>query len=132
MIDASDEQLIARLKSEPEKVIRILYDRHSSALLRFIFRFSANQQTAEEILHDVFLELLSGNLVECSPGAVKSWLFTVAKNKSLNSLRRLKLDVSESNTDELADPMDLEARTDLGFSLARLKDAENFLPKDLF
>lgn len=131
MTEQSDEQLIARLKSEPEKVFRVLYDRHSSILLRFIFRFTANQHIAEEILHDVFLELLNGNFAEFTSGGVKSWLFTVAKNKSLNNQRRQQREVSESNPAELTDATDLEARTDVSFSLKRLNDSEKSLPSDL-
>jgi RNA polymerase sigma factor (sigma-70 family) len=132
MTDLSDEQLIASLKSEPEKAFRALYDRHSGVLLRFIFRFTGNRQAAEEILHDVFLELLGGNFSGFEAGGVKSWLFTLAKNKSLNIQRRQKLEAkAKVQPEATGDGGGLEEKTFLGFALTKLKDSERTMPGDL-
>jgi RNA polymerase sigma factor (sigma-70 family) len=128
MTELSDEQLIARLKSDPEKVFRTLYDRHSGALLRFIFRFTANRQVTEEILHDIFVELLGGNFREFAAGGLKSWLFTLAKNKSLNSQRRQQEALDPAT---LVDVNSLEEKTALDFALKRLENSEKSLPTDL-
>lgn len=130
MVSPSDEQLVADLKSN-SKAFRVLYDRHSGVLLRFIFRFTGNQQVAEEVLHDVFLELLNGNFDEFAPGALKPWLFTAARNKSLNIQRRQKHEVREIDSSEVIDATDLEQKTNLLFLHRKLAIAEKEMPSDL-
>jgi len=131
MVSPTDEQLVADLKSNP-KAFRVLYDRHAGVLLRFIFRFTANQQTAEEVLHDVFLELLNGNFEAFSTGGVKAWLFTTAKNKSLNIQRRQKHELREMDADEVVDTADLAQNTELRFLHQKLAFAEKDMPAELY
>jgi RNA polymerase sigma factor (sigma-70 family) len=127
MSELSDEQLVARLPRDPEIAFRQLYQRYSSVLLRFIYRFTGNQQLAEEILHDIFLELLNGRHAEFPPGGLKSWLFTVAKNKSLNHLRR-----QQRETPKQAAPFcDWEEKAALQLDLHKLEASEMALPEDL-
>ena len=79
--------------TQPEQVFRLVYSRHAGPLFRFLIRFTANSETAEEILHDVFVEFLGGKF-RPEPGAsLKNWLYTLAKNKSLNHLRKKSFDV---------------------------------------
>jgi len=129
MTHLADEQLVARLKSEPEAAFRLLYDRHSSLLFRFIFRFTGNSEVAEEVLHDTFLELLKGNFTDLGCGGVKPWLFTIAKNKSLNLQRRAKAE--SADFDNVAGPGNLEDGFALNFSLQKIAALEPTLPQDL-
>jgi RNA polymerase sigma-70 factor (ECF subfamily) len=76
------------------KSFRRLYDRYSSSLFRFIYRFTDNQAAAEEILHDVFFEFISGKYEGGEPESLKAWLFTLARNKSLNYLKKSHREVS--------------------------------------
>lgn len=130
MVESTDEQLVADLKSNPQ-AFRALYDRHAGVLLRFIFRFTGNQQTAEEVLHDVFLELLNGNFDRFPPGGLKPWLFTTAKNKSLNLQRRLRHEMREMDASEAVDSLDLEQKMHLTFVHRKLAVAEKEMPPDL-
>jgi RNA polymerase sigma-70 factor (ECF subfamily) len=128
----SDEQLIEKLRSpEAGVACRALYDRYSGPLLRFLYRFTGNQEGAEEILHDIFLELVKGNFRDFSDGGFKSWLFTVARNRGLNSTRHAARERPESDLEETAGPEDVESATDLRLALRRLESAESRLPRDL-
>ncbi len=93
MLYDNDLYLQLKIESKKETAFRTLYDRYSSPLFRFIYRFTLNQQIAEEILHDIFIQLLNDKY-NSSEGNLKSWLFTVAKNKSLNHAKKSSFETS--------------------------------------
>jgi RNA polymerase sigma-70 factor, ECF subfamily len=129
---ATDQELLAELKRNPEKAFRTLYDRYSGVLLRFIFRFTGQQPLAEDILHDVFSELLTSSPVHMSEQGLKSWLFTVAKNKSLNAIRRGAIELSSTEIAESTRTHDhSEESQQLEINLEKLKALEKTLPQDL-
>lgn len=54
----SDEELLEIWQQNSEEGFRLVYERYADVLLRFVFRFTGNQEQAEEILQDLFTELL--------------------------------------------------------------------------
>ena len=128
-----DNDLYLQLKNENKKeaAFRSLYDRYSSPLLRFIYRFTSNQQIAEEILHDIFLQLLNDKY-NASEGNLKSWLFTVAKNKSLNHAKKASFETSEESVIvNAASESDLEQSLITHNLFKNLSLVESNLPADL-
>lgn len=109
----SDEEMLRIMKTDRELGFRRIYDRYGGPLLRFIVRFVGSQQIAVEILHDIFVELLEQNFRELKDGSLKNWLFTVAKNKSLNHLRQNKREVKSPQLIENAQTEDLETKMEL-------------------
>ncbi len=111
---------------------RELYDRHAAPLFRFVYRFTLNRESTEEILQDIFTQLISGKFSVEQNGGLKRWLYTVAKNKSLNHLKSHVREVKDQASMESArSAVDLEAEliaTELGSDLARAQAA---LPADL-
>ncbi len=96
MLCDNDLYIQLRTDSKREAAFRCLYDRYSSSLFRFIYRFTLNRQIAEEILHDIFIQLLNDKYSQ-PEGNLKSWLFAVAKNKSLNYARKASFETSEDS-----------------------------------
>lgn len=128
-----DNDLYLQLKNEHKKeaAFRSLYDRYSSPLFRFIYRFTLNQQIAEEILHDIFLQLLNDKY-RASEGNLKSWLFTVAKNKSLNYANKSAFETSEDSAiANAASDSDLEQTFITQDLFKNLSLVESNLPTDL-
>ena len=129
---ATDQELLAELKQNSEKAFRALYDRYSGVLLRFIFRFTGQQPLAEDLLHDVFSELLTSSPVQISEQGLKSWLFTVAKNKSLNAIRR---GAKELNSGQIVESTRAHEHSEeshqLEINLENLNALEKTLPQDL-
>ncbi len=125
-----DKELEEAFVKAPEKYLQAVYDRYSSSLFRFLYRFTANNQSSEEIMHDIFLELLKERFKSSENGTLKSWLFTVAKNRGLNyrkrSARETKEDISSISSDR-----NLEEETIQLSLLSRLKEVEINLPNDL-
>lgn len=129
-MDLGERELEEAFLRLPEIHFRDVYDRYSGSLFRFLYRFTHNNQASEEILHDTFIELLNGRFKAADSGTLKSWLFTVAKNRGLNhrkkSLRDAKEDISLIRSNN-----DLENETIHASLLTHLSKAENKLPTDL-
>lgn len=87
----SDHELLDRLKLDRAEGFRMIYERYASILLRYVYRFTGNQEHAEEILHDIFAEVFKTDFSD--DFHLKPWLFTLAKNKSLNFERRRRHEV---------------------------------------
>jgi RNA polymerase sigma-70 factor (ECF subfamily) len=82
-----DEVLYARLLRGDLGAFDVLYDRHERPLFGFILRHLGDRQEAEDALHDVFLTLLRDRHAERKLASVRAWLFEVARNQCLNTLR---------------------------------------------
>ena len=129
----NDEELYAELlKGDRERAFRVLYFRHSGPLFRFVYRFTVSSSSAEEILQDIFEELLKSHLNPAENLNLKSWLYTLAKNKSLNFIKRSKREITNELVVENArDEGDLELSIQNENLLSRLANAEEKIPSDL-
>ena len=78
-----DEALPAQPLSIDE--IRRLYGRHSPALLLYARTYAADAGAAEDLVHKVFLKLLSGKYV--ITGVATAYLYRSVKNEAMNDLR---------------------------------------------
>jgi RNA polymerase sigma-70 factor, ECF subfamily len=66
----------------------LLYQRYSSSLFNFIYRFFGDYDQASDILQQVFLKLYMSLPMLDMGKSLKSWLFQVARNRCLDELRR--------------------------------------------
>jgi RNA polymerase sigma-70 factor (ECF subfamily) len=64
--------------------VRQLYDRHSSALLGYASAITGERAAAEDVVHQVFLKMMKGNLLPSEPAA---YLFRAVRNAALNARR---------------------------------------------
>lgn len=133
MNEFKDEELLKiYLKDRNEGAFKVIFDRHSRTLFSFIYRFTVNQQAADEIVQDIFAELLSGKFTESFDGSLKSWLFTVARNKSLNLLKKKTFEMfTGEDFNERKDDQDLEYRIIHSDLLGRLSRSESILPPEI-
>lgn len=88
MMEQDDEKLyLDYCQTGNPQGFQKIYERYADGLYRFIFRFTLNQETAEDILQEVFQMILDQKFRYHTESNLKAWLFTSAKNKSLNYLR---------------------------------------------
>lgn len=81
-LTADDAQLIARLRHGDAAAAHELYERHGAALLRFGMAMSNCRQTAEDIVHDTFVELLRHpTRFDPARGPVLAFLFGIARHR---------------------------------------------------
>jgi RNA polymerase sigma factor (sigma-70 family) len=124
-LTAEDAELVARLRRGDASAARELYQRHGAALLRFGMAMSNSRQTAEDIVHDTFIEILKHPIrFDPSRGSVVAYLFGIARHR-MSRIARISMRDSgkplEMSEHELVDLDDL---TDAGDELDRVRDIE--------
>ncbi len=124
-LTAEDAELVARLRRGDASAARELYQRHGAALLRFGMAMSNSRQTAEDIVHDTFIEILKHPIrFDPSRGSVVAYLFGIARHR-MSRIARISMRDSgkplELSEHELVDLDDL---TDAGDQLDRVRDIE--------
>ncbi len=71
-----------------EKAFAVLVERHETKLWNFLRRYVGDPDTAEDLLQDVFMRVLS-HAAEWTPAAkVTTWMFTIARNLCTDHARR--------------------------------------------
>ncbi|MBI5149469.1 MAG: sigma-70 family RNA polymerase sigma factor [Candidatus Omnitrophica bacterium] len=73
-------------KASFEALMRKYYPR----LLNFIYRFTGSAELAEDLTQEVFLKVYSASTAYRPKSKFQTWVYTIAKNISLNELRRHK------------------------------------------
>jgi RNA polymerase sigma factor (sigma-70 family) len=81
---------LERMATEPDKRISAVVSREESRLRRFIRRRVPDVGDAEDVLQDVFCELVEANRLLMPIDHVTGWLFRVARNRITDLFRRKK------------------------------------------
>jgi RNA polymerase sigma factor (sigma-70 family) len=84
----SDERLVALIRRGNDAAFEILVARYNSRLLAFCRHMLASKEDAEDILQDVMAAAYNAILADDRPINVRPWLYRIARNRSLNHLRR--------------------------------------------
>lgn len=72
---------------EPMTRLQVMYDEHGPALLRYLRRLTGHAATAEDLMQETFVQALRAPERLDAVVSPKAWLFTIARNLGLNSLR---------------------------------------------
>jgi RNA polymerase sigma-70 factor (ECF subfamily) len=84
----SDEALIVGAAGGGADALARLYDRYASLLLSAGERILGNRREAEDLLHDVFVEVWQqAGDYDAARGSVKSWLFLRMRSRAIDRLR---------------------------------------------
>lgn len=82
------DPLIDGLVRRDQSALAVLYDRYGAAVYSFVVRMTRDPGTAEEIVLDAFLHVWNEAPRLATPQAsVQSWLFTVARSRTIDRLR---------------------------------------------
>jgi RNA polymerase sigma factor (sigma-70 family) len=85
---ASDERLIALVRRGHHSAFEALVQRYQSRLLAFCRHMLGSREDAEDVLQDVFAAAFNAILADDRSINVRPWLYRIARNRSLNHLRR--------------------------------------------
>jgi RNA polymerase sigma factor (sigma-70 family) len=86
----SDERLIALLRRGNNAAFEILVSRYHSRLLAFCRHLLGSKEDAEDVLQEVMAAAFNAILADERPINVRPWLYRIARNRSLNHLRRIQ------------------------------------------
>src|SRR5881409_1366701 len=84
----SDERLIALTRRGNQHAFEALVARYQSRLLAFCRHMLSSREDAEDVLQEVFTAAFNAMLADERAINVRPWLYRIARNRSLNHLRR--------------------------------------------
>jgi len=105
MFDASDkkvkeQQLVQRLAQGDKIAMREIYDAHAGPLSSFVKNWLADPTQAADLVHETMMAVWKNAHKFEGRSSLKSWIFTIARNKSIDTNRR---NAKVSFTDEVPD-----------------------------
>ena len=84
----SDERLIALTRRGHHGAFEALVQRYQPRLLAFCRHMLGSQEDAEDVLQEVFTAAFKAMCADDRPINARPWLYRIARNRSLNHLRR--------------------------------------------
>jgi RNA polymerase sigma factor (sigma-70 family) len=82
-----DKLLIVQFKQGSPEALRLIYDRYKVPMLKLALVLVGDVNTAEDIVHDVFVSFAQSADRIGSAGSLKSYLFTSVVNRVRNRVR---------------------------------------------
>jgi RNA polymerase sigma factor (sigma-70 family) len=92
--DESDEALIGRYVRGEAAAFELLYRRHEMRVWRYLQRNVRNTATADELMQEVWFAVARDAARYRPAAAFTTWLFTIAHNRMIDSIRARRHDTS--------------------------------------
>ena len=103
---AAEIELLQRIATGDRQSFEQLYDRFSGVLFSTAYRVLNNQEAAEDVLQDVFIQIWEkAPLYDPQRGKPLTWAVTLTRNKSIDRLR------SVQRRNRLSDAVEKESQT---------------------
>lgn len=86
------DQLVIRMKLGDEQAFELFFRKYYVQLCAFANKFLNDPEEAREIVQDVFAQIWEGRDEIDPERSMKSYVFMITQNRSLNKLRRKKVE----------------------------------------
>jgi RNA polymerase sigma factor (sigma-70 family) len=86
----SDERLVALTRHGNQAAYEALVARYQARLIAFCRHMLGSREDAEDVLQEVFAAAFNAMIADERPINVRPWLYRIARNRSLNHLRRVQ------------------------------------------
>lgn len=90
-LTSEEKKLIEKIINRDEKALFDIYRLYQKNVFNFIYRQINNQYIAEEVTQDVFLDFIESLRDFRGEAKLKTFLFTIARNKVVDYFRKKKL-----------------------------------------
>jgi RNA polymerase sigma-70 factor (family 1) len=97
--------LLSRLSKNDEHAFRLIFHAFSDRVYSFSLRLTRSQETAEEMVQEVFLKIWINRASLAGVENFNGYLYTITRNLSFNALKRISIEEKAKTTlqRELAD-----------------------------
>jgi RNA polymerase sigma-70 factor, ECF subfamily len=111
----SDVQLMLDVKAGDDESFNLLLRRYRTPLVNFLFRMVRDSATAEDLAQEVFLRVYRARKQYSPSAKFTTWMFRIATNLALNSIRdnrhhKLETSIDAPVDDEDSAPRELPSR----------------------
>ena len=123
-----DAELLGLLQHGDERAMAALFDRYSKIVYSVALRVLRDTASAEDVMQEIFMQIWrSPNSFVAAKGSLGGWLAVVARNRSIDTLRRKRPSeqVEEMN---LASPFNLADESERSLLMERARAAVVLLP----
>ncbi len=86
----TDEQLILQFQNEDKGAYVEIVMRYKDRLVNFLYRYTGNRETAEDISQETFLKLYKNKDKYSEIAKFSTWLYTIALNEARSNFRKEK------------------------------------------
>lgn len=93
-----DQQLMQQICQGNEKALSQIIDRYMHDVFRMSYHLLDDTAKAEDITQDTFITLWDKPEKWQPSGTLKSWLLRIARNKSIDEIRKRKLQINIEDT----------------------------------
>jgi RNA polymerase sigma factor (sigma-70 family) len=123
--------LVVECKQGSKKASYELYRLYAKAMLNVAFRIVGNSAEAEDVLQEAFLDAFNKIKDFRQDTTFGLWLKQIVVNRSINQLRKRKLELIELEGDQIENIPDEVAEDDeeVKYKAAQVKEAMNELPE---
>lgn len=99
----SDQQLMLIVQGGDYSPASEIYDRYSSRIYNFAYRFLRNAEAAEDAMQDVFMKMLKRAHQYNGESKLSTWLFSITANHCVDFLRKIENKISKETEEVLYD-----------------------------
>ncbi len=128
----SDGELLTAFQQGNERAFAVLYQRRHLEIYRYIVQFvHGDEAVASDIFQDTFIKIHEHAHTVRDENTIRSWMYTIARNTSLNHLKRQKRQIRLEDTHEAlmdADSLPPDQQLDQNTIHAKLDEAIQLLP----
>jgi RNA polymerase sigma-70 factor (ECF subfamily) len=116
------------IRSGDESAMAALYDRYSSLVYSVALRVLGDTGVAEDILQEVFMQLWRNpGRFDASRGNLAPWLAVIARNRAIDSLRKLRPETGIEDLVVSVEP-DMASDAERGRAMEKVRGALGNMP----
>jgi RNA polymerase sigma-70 factor (ECF subfamily) len=111
----TDSELIAGVIRRERRAFDLFYDRYAQIIFNLCVRILKDEAESQDVLQEIFLQIWrEADRFDASRASVKTWLFTIARSRSLDRYRSRKTvksrieDQQEDQLQQIPDKQDLQ------------------------
>jgi RNA polymerase sigma-70 factor (ECF subfamily) len=128
--DMDDQELLRRIRLRDQDAMRVLFKRYGGAVFSVALRILRDPSQAEDITQEILFQLWrSSEAFVHGRGSLGAWLVVVARNRSIDALRRRKPTDSVEDV-ILASPQNLASEAERDVMIEKVRSYMAGLPPE--